>query len=93
MIPFKLNQFGGTVGGPILKDRTFFFFTYEGLRQTLGQTLSGFVPSDSFRQQVGPIQMTAVPIGPQPLSDRAPADPVRRVTGQHILPSLRKALA
>jgi Carboxypeptidase regulatory-like domain/TonB-dependent Receptor Plug Domain len=31
--PFKLNQFGGTVGGPIIKDRTFFFFAAEDLQQ------------------------------------------------------------
>ena len=31
--PFQLNQFGGTVGGPILKDRTFFFFAAEDLQQ------------------------------------------------------------
>src|SRR5215469_10518555 len=31
--PFKLNQFGGTVGGPIKKDRTFFFFAAEDLQQ------------------------------------------------------------
>ncbi len=31
--PFKLNQFGGTAGGPILKDRTFFFFAAEDLQQ------------------------------------------------------------
>ncbi len=37
----KQNQFGATLGGPILKDRTFFFFSYEGLRsveQTGGTT-------------------------------------------------------
>ncbi len=31
--PFKLNQFGGTVGGPIIKNRTFFFFSAEDLQQ------------------------------------------------------------
>ncbi len=33
--PFRLNQFGGSLGGPIKKDRTFFFADYEGLRQRL----------------------------------------------------------
>jgi Carboxypeptidase regulatory-like domain len=47
--PLRLNQFGASVGGPIIKNRTFFFLSYEGLRQTQGVTLIGFVPSDSFR--------------------------------------------
>jgi hypothetical protein len=47
--PLRLNQFGGSVGGPIVKNRAFFFANYEGLRQSIGQTLIGFVPSDSFR--------------------------------------------
>jgi len=50
--PFHLNQFGGAVGGPIVTDKTFFFFAYEGYRQILGQTLLGFVPSDAFRVQM-----------------------------------------
>ena len=50
--PFRLNQFGGSLGGPILKNRTFFFLAYEGLRQALGQPLTGVVPSAAYRSQV-----------------------------------------
>jgi hypothetical protein len=46
--PFHLNQFGGSFGGPIQRDRTFFFAAYEGYQQDLGQTLIGYVPSPSF---------------------------------------------
>ncbi len=47
--PLRLNQYGANLGGAIIRNRTFFFAAYEGLRQRLGQTLIGFVPSDSFR--------------------------------------------
>lgn len=50
--PFHLNQFGGSLGGPIRKDKTFFFAAYEGYRQNLGQTLIGYVPSAAFSAQV-----------------------------------------
>ncbi len=45
--PFKRNQFGATVGGPIIKDHTFFFADYEGLRQGLSQTNTITVPSQN----------------------------------------------
>ena len=51
--PFSLHQFGASIGGPIKKDKAFFYTNYEGLRQSLGETLDdAFVPSASFRAQV-----------------------------------------
>jgi hypothetical protein len=46
---FKQNQFGGTVGGPVLKSRTFFFGDYQGHRETQGQTFLSTVPSMAMR--------------------------------------------
>lgn len=43
--PFKRNLFGASAGGPIIKDKTFFFADYEGLRQGLSQTNTITVPS------------------------------------------------
>ncbi|MDR3751818.1 MAG: TonB-dependent receptor [Terracidiphilus sp.] len=51
-LPFRLNQFGGNLGGPIYRSRSFFFFNYEGLRQSYGQPLLGYVPSPAFAAQV-----------------------------------------
>jgi outer membrane receptor protein involved in Fe transport len=39
--PYRRNQFGGTIGGPIIKDKTFFFASYAGLRQITNTFLSG----------------------------------------------------
>ena len=47
--PFSRNQFGGTVGGPIRQNKSFFFGNYEGLRQALTVTQISSVPSDNAR--------------------------------------------
>jgi len=52
--PFRQNQFGGTLGGPIVKGRMFFFANYEGVRSLTGKTSIGFVPNDNTRRGVVP---------------------------------------
>ena len=58
--PFKRNQFGGAIGGPIIKNHTFFFADYEGIRQSKGIANVDFVPSAAARSgnlQSGPISV------------------------------------
>jgi len=41
---FRRNQFGAAIGGPIIRNKTFFFGSYEGLREFKGVTAVSFVP-------------------------------------------------
>ncbi len=47
---FTQNQFGGNVGGPVIKDKLFFFTSYEGFRLRKGSTLATWVPTAAERQ-------------------------------------------
>jgi hypothetical protein len=48
--PLIRNQFGGNVGGPLRKNKAFFFFEYNGRRDNQGAQVNTVVPLDSFRQ-------------------------------------------
>jgi TonB dependent receptor len=91
----RQNDFGGTFGGPIVKDRTFFFFSYEGLRLRLPETTLSSVPCDSSCKAAGDLRAAAVPTmqpylnafplpnGPEIFVSCAPAtDPTCPPTGQ-----------
>jgi hypothetical protein len=90
--PFKRNQFGGSAGAPIQKDRTFVFGDYEGLRQSLGVTSVDTVPSAAVRGigtgpggGPGPATLCSIPQAgpnpctPHPLTGAFDPDPTTRV--------------
>ena len=65
---FTRNNFGGSVGGPIQKDKTFFFGVYEGLRERLGRTIvSNTIPAASKADpQVVPVIRPILALYPDP---------------------------
>lgn len=47
--PLRRHNYGGSIGGPIFKNKTFFFFDWDGLRQTTQSSATAGVPSDAMR--------------------------------------------
>lgn len=90
--PFRRNQFGGSVGGPIQKNKTFFFVDYEGFRQALGTTNVNKVPSPAARGINSTGQPTVAVVGGSPLPLSGPGaapnpDPVTHID-KAVLPFL-----
>jgi len=80
----RQNDFGGTLGGPILKNKTFFFFSYEGLRLRLPQTALTCVPdanpADPYARQNAQTAMqrylNAFPLPNGPQCQDGPGSPI-----------------
>ena len=73
--PFRLNQFGGSLGGPIRRDRIFFFRNYEGIRQRQGIIQNTFVPTAAFRQTVPAVLQPVLDMLPLPNGPVSTAEP------------------
>ena len=51
---YKRNQFGGTLGGPVMKDRAWFFISYQGTRETNGTSLTNSLSTMFLPAYLGP---------------------------------------
>ncbi len=84
---FRRNQYGAAIGGPIIRNKTFFFGSYEGLRENKGVGTWGIVPDDNARLGILPSQ-SPITIDPRsvPLINLYP-----RANGQKILDTVTGA--
>ena len=73
--PYKQNQFGATIGGPIIKNRTFFFGDYQGTRIRNAQTFNSLVPTLAERTGDFSDGFLGTPTDPATNSPITPSDP------------------
>jgi hypothetical protein len=100
---YQRNQFGGTLGGPLARNRTFFFADYQGTRTAAGQTLVTNVPSAAERagdfsqsslMAIDPTTGQPIPGGKIPqyyLNPSGQSEPVRHPDGP-LLQAIRRSL-
>ncbi len=94
---FKRNQYGFVFGGPIVKNKTFFFGSFEGLRERRGLTANTIVPTDAQRAgdfSGGPIIYDPLSTTVDPVTGRVTRTPFpeNRIPANRISPQAMKAL-
>src|SRR5208282_1005217 len=93
---YRRNQFGGTLGGPLLKDRAWFFISYQGTRETNGTSLTNSLSTVFLPQFLGPDRTSPMfltnlatcygvaPIDPLGVAAKALTT---QINGQYMIPS------
>jgi hypothetical protein len=82
--PFQRNQFGASIGGPLLAGKTFLFANYEGFRQHLHQTSAAFVPDAAARAAAAPSVQPLLNLWPTPPPGAPDATVPGLVNGQAV---------
>ena len=83
----RQNDFGGTLAGPMVKDRTFFFFSYEGLRLRLPEVLLSQVPDLSSRQAAVPAMQPFLAAYPLPNGADDPTTSIAKLNASFSNPA------